>query len=868
MRQTHWKGTTRAGIVLLCAIALLVGATPVTAAPDENLDLALCARDENTFTLNIDNSYFPLPVGQQWVYSGQEQGTTLGLRITVLDETETLYTGKRKVDTRVVEELEWEDADGDGVVDADEALIEISRNFYAQADDGTVCYFGEDVDIYEDGVVVSNEGAWRADAAGNAPGIYHAGGAAAGHDVPAGGRTGDRYGRGDDHQGGEDSHGAGGHVHADDHRARLQPTRRQQGHKGLRSRHGPDQRRRARPCQLLTRPRAHRPFPVSGLLRAGDRSPHTLPPMPRADAVAGVLSFLLVALLGFDEGGFSPPSWIWSAALLAAAAGALFTGRAAKPALLETWLLAALAGLLAWTLVSTAWSLDPSASVLESERLLLYLAAAAALVLLARRSSPAPMLAGALCAVAALCLVGLVDVLVGNDPVGAVSADPGSSLRLSEPVGYANAVAILAVMGVLLALGLASRDRRAAVRAACFALVPLLLATLYFTYGRGAWLALGLGLGVALAVGPNRRALALAGLAAAPVALAAVFAAAALDHQAALAALLALCAGAAAVVGIWLPGLDRSLDRRLGLALTGAAVAAAVLVIVGAGGPIALARDAYRSFTTPTDAASGSGRLLTLAGSSRVDYWRVAWHDVENHPALGSGAGSYRRYWLRHRPVPQPARDAHSLYLETLAELGPIGLVLLLAALGLPVAAAVTARDSLTPAALGPYAAYLAHAGQDWDWELPVVTLAALVCAIALLVASRKQEEALPPPIRAVAGAAATLLAALALAAYPGNRELALAEAGSERAARRAARLQPWSCEPWRLLGEARLARGDVEGARDAFLEGLERDDGEWELWLDLALATEGRERERALREAARLNPLEPDLRELAAAGR
>ena len=96
MRQTHWKGTTRAGIVLLCAIALLVGATPVTAAPDENLDLALCARDENTFTLNIDNSYFPLPVGQQWVYSGQEQGTTLGLRITVLDDTETLYTGRRK----------------------------------------------------------------------------------------------------------------------------------------------------------------------------------------------------------------------------------------------------------------------------------------------------------------------------------------------------------------------------------------------------------------------------------------------------------------------------------------------------------------------------------------------------------------------------------------------------------------------------------------------------------------------------------------------------------------------------------------------------------------------------------------------------
>jgi hypothetical protein len=589
--------------------------------------------------------------------------------------------------------------------------------------------------------------------------------------------------------------------------------------------------------------------------------------MPRADAVAGMLSFLLVALLGFDEGGFAPPSWVWSAALLAAAGGALFTGRAAAPALLETGFLGALAGLLAWTLLSTAWSLDPAAAVLESERLLLYLATAAALLLLASRSSPAPMLAGALCAVAALCLAGLADVLVGNDPVGAVSADPGSPLRLSEPVGYANAVAILAAMGVLLALGLASRDGRATARAACFALVPLLLATLYYTYGRGAWLALGVGLGVALVVGPNRRTLALAALAAAPTALAAVFVAAVLDDHAALTALLALCAGVSALAGVRLSAFGSSLDRRLGLAVAAAAVAAAVFVIVGAGGPVALARDAYRSFTTPTDAASGGGRLLTLAGSSRVDYWRVAWRDVEDHPALGSGAGSYRRYWLRHRPVLQPARDAHSLYLETLAELGPLGLVLLLAALGLPLAAAVTARDSLTPAALGPYTAYLAHAGQDWDWELPAVSVAALVCAVALLLASRKQDEPLSLRARSVVGVVAVLLAALALAAYPGNRELAFAEAGSERAARRAARLQPWSGEPWRLLGEARLQRGDVEGARGAFLEGLERDDGEWELWLDLALATEGRERARALREAARLNPLEPDLRELEAAG-
>jgi hypothetical protein len=250
-----------------------------------------------------------------------------------------------------------------------------------------------------------------------------------------------------------------------------------------------------------------------------------------------------------------------------------------------------------------------------------------------------------------------------------------------------------------------------------------------------------------------------------------------------------------------------------------------------------------------------------------VDYWRVAWRDVEEHLALGSGAGSYRRYWFRNRPIAQPARDAHSLYLETLAELGPIGLVLLLAALAAPLLAAAGARaDPLTSAAFAPYAAYLAHAGQDWDWELPAVTVTALVCAVSLLLASRRDEVGVPRVARLSTAAVAAVLAVLSIAAYLGNRELALAERGSERAARRAADLQPWSGDPWRLLGEAQLARGDVAGARESFREGLERDPDEWELWLDLALAAEGRQRAEALERAAALNPLEPDIAELAEA--
>ena len=75
----------------------------------------------------------------------------------------------------MVEELEWEDADGDGVVDADEFVIEVSLNYYAQTLDDTVCYFGEDVKIFNPDGSFTTEGAWRADDPGNAPGDLHAG---------------------------------------------------------------------------------------------------------------------------------------------------------------------------------------------------------------------------------------------------------------------------------------------------------------------------------------------------------------------------------------------------------------------------------------------------------------------------------------------------------------------------------------------------------------------------------------------------------------------------------------------------------------------------------------------------------------------
>jgi hypothetical protein len=289
-----------------------------------------------------------------------------------------------------------------------------------------------------------------------------------------------------------------------------------------------------------------------------------------------------------------------------------------------------------------------------------------------------------------------------------------------------------------------------------------------------------------------------------------------------------------------------------------------LLVVVAAlakvGGP-QKAWDSFRAAPTPTH-GQASERVFDLSGRNRADYWSVAWHSYEDDPLLGAGAGTYARTWLRERPVPQPVTDAHSLYLETLAELGPIGLALLLTALAAPFAGY---RSPWAPATLGPYAAFLAHAAQDWDWELAAVTVAGLLCgtaAIAGQVGSR-----IPRP-------AAVLPAALCLAAafaFAGNHalersidamdDLRWREAADN--ARRARTLQPWSPEPWRVLGEVELAEGSLPVARNYFRGGLREDPDEFELWIGLGLASDGPPRRAAFERAYRLNPLSSDLQEL-----
>ena len=368
----------------------------------------------------------------------------------------------------------------------------------------------------------------------------------------------------------------------------------------------------------------------------------------------GLVSFGVLASVGLADGGLFPRTWrLATFALLAVAAAALIARERVAIARLEWLMLTALLGFGAWIALSATWSGRPSASLLEAERTLLYVAALFAIFTLVERSSVPHLLGGALAGISVASAYGLAIYFFTSPPL-----DPFEGGLLYQPLGYANALGIFDAIGIVLAIGLAFAARR---RAACVcALLPLLVLvpSLLLTSSRGAWLAL-----------------------------------------ACAAALLAFLTEGSAR---WRVAVGGS------VAAMGVIAAAAVLT--------------HRA---------GADFL-----ANRRRYWEVAWADYMDNPLLGSGAGTFGEYWLRHASESSFTRTAHNLYLQSLAELGPLGVALVVAALAAPLCV-LRRRDSRVAVAAAGFVAFVLHAGVDWDWEMPAVTLAGLVCGGAVLVACR-----------------------------------------------------------------------------------------------------------------------------------
>ncbi|MDQ3994721.1 MAG: O-antigen ligase family protein, partial [Actinomycetota bacterium] len=326
------------------------------------------------------------------------------------------------------------------------------------------------------------------------------------------------------------------------------------------------------------------------------------------------------------------------------------------------------------------------------------------------------------------------------------------------------------------------------------------------------------------------------------------------------------------------------------------AVAKGALILVAVGVAIAaiMAAEPRERFETFKQTPAGletsiESHLFSTSGNGRWQMWTSAVDQFEADPVLGQGAGSYEAWWAQHGTIALFIRDAHSLYLEVLGELGVVGLALLLALFAFVAAAGVrrllAADHDERPAVaalLALLVAYAFEAGVDWMWEVPAVSLIAFACAGLVTgpatifpdeagfsrTRTRRQRSA-----RAFRAAGVVLALGLMLAqAVPflasikieqsreavaaGQLEDALADALAAR------EIQPWAATPHLQIALVYETAGDFEAAWSSIEAAIEHDRLDWRLWvIGARIQTKAGafdEAEASLDRAVALNPRSP----------
>lgn len=591
----------------------------------------------------------------------------------------------------------------------------------------------------------------------------------------------------------------------------------------------------------------------------------------------------IVAAANASHGAYFSQSWGWVAlAFLVPTTVLLILDRVTRPGRLRIALASLMGAFAVWVALSSLWSISSSASIREVERMLVYLAVALAIAIVLRRGDGPGVLAGAFVGVTLVAAYGLATRLF-PDRIDAYD-DPFNEYRLAEPLGYWNALGLLATMGLIVAVGFVAHARRMSMAMVAAGATPVLALTLYFTFSRGGWAALVIGLVAAVAVDPRRlrlfwTAIVLAVPSAACVAYAsqqqALTTKGALAAEAAreghrVAVVLGAVALASALAGFGARVIgeklkaSRRVRRGFDVALVAAAMVGLVTVLSAVGG---LSGIQSRFNAAPATAVDLNDRLFNVSGNGRSELFRVGWNAGRDRPVVGQGSGSFEYIWYERRPTLLIVRDGHSLFIETFAELGIIGLMLLMGTLLVIVAGGVRARrHRFVATGLGALAAWLAASAFDWHWEMVGVTLTALLVGSVGLVALER--GARPPApgsgVRVALIGLTTVLSVLAVWSLVGNQALFASREALVRKdwsdarvdARRAQALLPWSFEPDVVIGDAAAGMGDREAALRAYRDAVETDPRVWAAWLRLAEAARGAERRAAYDRVRRLNPL------------
>ena len=469
---------------------------------------------------------------------------------------------------------------------------------------------------------------------------------------------------------------------------------------------------------------------------------------PAVRALAAAILLAGPTALAFASGGFFDRprliagvcAWVLAAVAMLTSPRPLPRSRAGAAAL------AGLALLTAWTLLSYRWAPLSERAQADGQRLVLYLGvlvAGAALLRGPVAKWVEPVLALGTVVVtsyglSARVLPGLVELDRSRSAAG----------RLEQPLTYWNAMGCLAAIGFVLCVRLATDPGRPrALRAAAGAASPIVAAGVYLSLSRGALLALAVGLAALVLLAPHRRNLTRVGgvlvLLGAAVALVSnrlpavdTLARGEAGDPAQGGAMLAALIVAAAVAGVVAartPAPEPDEPSASGVRHPLVAVLLTVVVVVGAVAAVAAFEGTPRS---RSEDGSVSASRFRSTDSLRYSYWGTALDAFGSRPIAGTGTGGFAVEWRRRPNRPEPAVDAHSLYVETLSELGLVGVLFLALFLG-GVGAATVALVRRDPAlAAGPAAAMLVwvvHAGLDWDWEMPALTGVALLLAAAIL---------------------------------------------------------------------------------------------------------------------------------------
>jgi O-Antigen ligase len=447
---------------------------------------------------------------------------------------------------------------------------------------------------------------------------------------------------------------------------------------------------------------------------------------------------------------------------------------------------AALSGL------SVIWSVQPDVSWQASGRLLAYagvFGAAVALVRLAPDRWPA-ILGGLTLAAAVVCGYALATKVFPGSLAPTVTY-----ARLEEPYGYWNAIGLTAAMGAICCMWLgARRAGHGLLSALAYPAMGIVLVTLMLAYSRGALATLAIGLVLWFCIVPLRlrgAAVLIVGSLGAGGVVIWDFSQRVLSteniplaqrtpagHQ--LGALLVVMVIVLTVVGMAIGFMSgrqapsRVTRRRAGTALL-ALIAIALIAIAGAlahssRGFTGTITHAVDTLTNPNaKPPSNTPGRLTAVASVRARYWKQAVQVFEANPAIGAGAAGYETASLRYRSAPLDVKHAHGFLVQTMSDLGAVGLALSLVLLLSWMAAAGRATHPLnrrfaswrtwlsrsnerpgwrridaraepeltryTPERIGLLSmlclvvSFGVHSFADWTWYVPGDACVALLCA-------------------------------------------------------------------------------------------------------------------------------------------